>query len=513
MCRGIDGGGFVVWQYGRVPADDIEWVVTTWKHQCEAYQLCDDYYGGDHELFFATEKFRNVFGTLFRSLADNLCPAVVDAVSDRLFVTGWDGDDAKKATELWEATHLDRTLRESIHGAVKCGDGFVIVARSKNKAGVQFWAHGADKVVIEYDDEDDPGKIVRGAKIWTDNKDFGRITLYTLDELDQVVIEKFKTVSKITNGVPEDARKWIANGEPAIEGDWNVIPIFHFGHQADLGDMGTSILVNVIPIQNALNKSVCDMLVAGEFVAFPQRWATGLHVETDEDTGKVKNPPFTPGVDRVWTGGQDVKFGQFSPSDMSGYLPIQDAFRKEMARVSGVPTHMLYLDDTWPTGEAMKTSEGRLIRLIERDHACFDGTVQAMMRFGMKLTGGKKDADVKPVWANASPHNPLLDAETQMVKQQVGISTKQSLRELGYDDAKIEEMMKENEEDALKQARLDAAATKKNGPGGQPTAFNRNGPPGQVSKPAPADQQAVQKKPIAVPQPRQGSANQGWSGS
>jgi hypothetical protein len=47
------------------------------------------YYCGEHDLAFATEKFANAFGALFREFALNLCPAICDAVRDKLKVTGF----------------------------------------------------------------------------------------------------------------------------------------------------------------------------------------------------------------------------------------------------------------------------------------------------------------------------------------------------------------------------------------------------------------------------------------
>lgn len=485
-----------------MPAADIAWAVDTWQENAEAYEVCEDYYAGDHPLAFATEKFRNTFGPLFQKLRDNLCPAVVEAESDRLYVTGWDGGDAKAATELTEDCSLNRSVRNAVKDSVMQGDGFIIVSESENDAGVQFWKHSPDCVVIEYDDEDDPGKIIRGAKLWEGNDGKWRLNLYYED-----AIEKYRTASKVTNGVPNKANRWRSLG--ADEHGYDEVPIFHFGHDADLGDMGTSILKDVIPLQDALNKSLCDLMVAGEFISFPQRWATGLQIDVDEETGRPRNPPFVPGVDRIWTAAGDVKFGQFQSGDLDAFIKVQTELRSEVCRVSGVPKHLLYLDAQYPNGEALKTSEGRLVKKIEHQQENYDPEMRRMMRLAISIKRkGKNDADVVPVWANAAPHNPLLDAETQLVKQQVGVSKRESLRELQYDDDKINEMMAENDAEAEKQAAL-APAPVAVAPTDGPTAFTRNGSPGQPSKPAPQKQQV--KKPVPVPMPRTGSGEKGYA--
>src|SRR5688572_18199963 len=53
------------------------------------YARFERYYRGDHDLAFATEKFQTAFGSLFREFALNLCPAICDAIVDKLKVTGF----------------------------------------------------------------------------------------------------------------------------------------------------------------------------------------------------------------------------------------------------------------------------------------------------------------------------------------------------------------------------------------------------------------------------------------
>lgn len=478
-----------------MPNKDISWVIDFHQENDDAYQEYDNYYGGEHPLLFATEKFRNTFGNLFRAFADNLCPAVVSAVVDRMVVAGWDGKNAKQADDLWTAAKLQRISGDVFLETRKVGDSYLLVWPDKN-GKVRFWQHDARQCCVEYDEDEEPGAITKGARIWTDGDEFGRLNLYYPDH-----IEKWITTRKVTSGMPSKPAEW-SKFAPDVLNPYDTVPMFHFAHDAVLGDTGTSILSNVIPVQNALNKSVCDMLVAGEFVAYPQRFATGLQVEVDEDTGKPKNPPFTPGVDRVWTAAGDVKFGEFSAADLQGFIHEQDSFKHEIARVSGTPAHFLNLDVNWPTGESLRVAEGRLINTVKRECRNDGMVLVGAVKLGIRMDGNADlnddDIDLEVVWENAAPHNPLLDAETQLVKQQVGTSKKQSLKELGYKDDQIKEMMADNDAEAQKQADM---AMKSVAPPGGPNAFNRNGSPGQASKPAPLQQQQAK---VPVPMPRAG---------
>lgn len=47
----------------------------------------------------------------------------------------------------------------------------------------------------------------------------------------------------------------------------------------------------------------------------------GAEVPVDPATGKALETPFVPGVDRVWSVGNDqAKFGEFTPAPMDGFL-------------------------------------------------------------------------------------------------------------------------------------------------------------------------------------------------
>ena len=63
------------------------------------YARFERYYDGRHDLAFATDKFQNTFGTLFREFALNLCPVICDAMRDKMRVVGVLGG-AEAAAEI-----------------------------------------------------------------------------------------------------------------------------------------------------------------------------------------------------------------------------------------------------------------------------------------------------------------------------------------------------------------------------------------------------------------------------
>src|SRR5687768_10375582 len=74
------------------------------------------YYEGKHDLAFATEKFENTFDSLFREFALNLCPAVCDAIADKLKVEGFavqsagfslsERDESRTLNNIWHRNRM-----------------------------------------------------------------------------------------------------------------------------------------------------------------------------------------------------------------------------------------------------------------------------------------------------------------------------------------------------------------------------------------------------------------------
>src|SRR6266404_9326426 len=99
---------------------DIEQAVDNLRKLAGKYSRAERYYRGDHDLSFATEKFQNAFGLLFREFAMNLCPAIVDAVKDKLIVTGFGVEDvgtqaASLPVEHTQAGSLRSDARRTWH--------------------------------------------------------------------------------------------------------------------------------------------------------------------------------------------------------------------------------------------------------------------------------------------------------------------------------------------------------------------------------------------------------------
>lgn len=446
----------------QVPGDvqNITAALRQFKDRLRAYMLYREYANGEHRLAFATNKFRNAFGSLFRAFADNLCPSVVNAVVDRLTVTGFAVEDgpasiAQDAWAVWQANRMDRRAREIHKEALTSGDAYAIVWPDA-QGNVTIYPNDAANVTVHYDPET-PGRVLWAAKAWqTDDKRL-RLNLYYPDR-----IEKYITRSKVQS-LPDNANAFEqykpAGEEWPLPNPYDQVPVFHFANDARVGQFGRSELADVVPLQDALNKAVADMLVAMEYVALPQRWATGLEVELD-DTGQPKAPGgFLSGAERVWAvGAPDAKFGQFAAADLSQFLAVQEKFRQEIATVSRTPLHFIIPPaGQWPSGEALRSAESAFLEKVLDRQVAFGNVWEDAIRFALKVAG-KADAALSCQWKDPTPRVALEVAQIALIKQQLGVSQERILQELGYSPQEVEQITREAEEEADEAASAAARA-------------------------------------------------------
>src|SRR5436189_834582 len=191
---------------------------------------------------------------------------------------------------------MDLTAEELHLEALKLGDSYAIVWPDI-EGQVCIYPQRASQCTIAYD-EQIPGRMKWAAKYWRDANEHIRLELFYPDH-----IEYYISRSKISLALPDfrDLQPFLdpTSEDPSstVEHPFGRIPLFHFANTSEIGSFGLSELAQAIPIQNGLNKSVLDMLVAMEFSSFRQRWASGIDIELDE-SGEVRSP-FRVGVDRL----------------------------------------------------------------------------------------------------------------------------------------------------------------------------------------------------------------------
>lgn len=432
--------------------DDLAWGLKAVTRRVRAYQHYDAYYDGDHRLTFASAKMESAFGTLFQAFSLNLCAPIVEAVTDRLMIETWGGSLGEQANKIW-ANNLMEVQADQLHlEAARGGDGFLIVWPDKNTGAPRLWPQESEHMAVRYDTEQ-PGEVVLAVKAWRQEdaeKSKYRVNIYGPKEVRKWITRDVGVAlpDKVDQFIPYEDD---GDTEGIMENPYNRVPVFHFATNAAVGEYGRSDLKNVVPIQDALNKSVADLLVGAEFLALPQRYATGVETEEDETTpGEPKNPfPFKAVPGGLWqVPSEDAEFGQFPAADLAQLIGLADFFKVSGAQVSGTPPHYLLLQGAEPpSGESLKVAESRLVKKVQKRMRSYGAVWTAAMRFALEIANERKEGDLEPTWENPETRDDKNEAETQTLKQGLGVSQRQSLSEMGYTDDEIERMKGEKDED------------------------------------------------------------------
>lgn len=429
---------------------DIKTALDAIKVNAPERQLLIDYYDGRHPLAFATEKFTTTFGQQLKRLRDNLCPIVVDAPADRMEIINFAGDDVEKgvadaAWNVWQREMMELVSYDTHVEALKTGAAYLIVWGDEASQAKFYLQDSRQCVLIEDEETSNP---LFGAKMWRQQDGFTRLTLYYPERIEKYITIKSHKLGTAPELKPIHFREYSSDTEEAsTENPYGVIPMFKFETPP--------VLTNAIPIQDMLNKTVADTMVAMEFAAFRQRWATGLEPPIDQTTG-IPTLPFKAGADRLWfTNDKETKFGEFEATDLIPFNSTADKFRLEMALTSGTPVHFFSVSTSDAiSGEALKTLESRFTKKVKRLSISFGAVWGKAMKLALQIETRTVPENVTPQWEPAEQKSEKEGLDNAVIKQTLGIPQKTLWEELGYtaeDIAVFEAAAAEKEAQKLKE--------------------------------------------------------------
>ncbi|HEU0165672.1 MAG TPA: phage portal protein [Thermomicrobiales bacterium] len=424
-----------------LPANPLAWAISAFADgRNDKYVTYEKYLAGDQPLAFATDKFQSTFGQLFHEFAYNRCAAVVDAHADRLQVSGFDATDpdiAKEAQKLWEANQM--SVREGHVYVDQFGDGdaYVLVDVHPETGDVQYWTQNPKSIRVHWDDER-PNTIDLAAKMWDDDEKLCRVNLYFADRIEKYISAKAAKAG--SSASLEDFTPYEVEGEswPVMLAVSDTVPVFHFANNARTNTYGVSELRSIIPLQDAINKSLMDLFVAMELAAFPQRVLIGIDKpETDEERELLNN--FVVGMNKVLTmTDPNAKIAEFSAVNITQYTDVAEYIDKAICRVSKIPVHYLEMTGNFPSGRAQSLASIPFTKKMT-DRTKADGAVWGdVQRYGVRLRGfDVKAGDIRVNWESVedTSDDDVWDLITQQINSGVPLVT--ALRWNGYTEDEI----------------------------------------------------------------------------
>jgi hypothetical protein len=447
--------------------------------------LWQRYYDGKQPLSFASEKFREAFGTRFgirhgRVFGSNFMSLVVDATRERLEVQGFRFDDQEGDDDLWGIWQANDMDGQSViaHGeALKKGVVYTLIEPAMgDEEFPRITIEDACHAIVEHDPR--TRTRVAGLKRWLDDRGHYIVVLYLPDYVykyrsDKPAAKSISERDSVYTAVDITQLRlepWIIDGEDwPLRNGTGVVPLVPLLNRPDINGDGFSEVDPVMSNQDAINKYRADALVASEFAAFRQRWATGLEIPIDPNTG---NPiePFRAAVDRLWVvpppdpddpvERPETKFGEFEATDLGPYREMIEEEVGHVASITRTPYHYLIGQPTSvpPSGESLKSSEAGLVAKVKTASIYIGEGWEETMRVCLRAMGDPR-ADIRTaetIWKDPETRNDASTADSvQKLYQQGVIDDELAWQMLGLSPTQIKRLRvriaaKRAEEDAKK---------------------------------------------------------------
>jgi hypothetical protein len=399
------------------------WLSRLWdelQERCKYVDLMRHYYSGDHPLAMIQDKARPAFQRLLKQARSNFVGLVVDATAERIQVDGFRlGDEEvgdEEAWRIWQANNLDADSDLVITEAVKTSRAFMLVAPNPDDAATPIvTAEDASQAIVAYA----PGsrrERVAGLKTWCDDWT-GELmaTVYLPGGLYKYQAPK----PQVGGGVKPRWEKREAEGEawPAPN-PLGEVPLVEIPNRPDLLGESHSEIEDVLDVQDRINKTLIDRLMAQEFSAFRQRWMTGYEVPTDENGQPIE--PFKAAVDRLWViEDENVHVGEFSATDLGPYLDAIEADVRHMAARTRTPAQYLLGQLSNVNGETLKATESGLVAKVRQRSRPLGEGLEEVVRLYLRAAGDARDLSrIETIW-----HNPEFRTEGELVDALVKMST------------------------------------------------------------------------------------------
>lgn len=416
--------------YGKIPGK---------RHPSRLYS---EYYEGEQQkLAFSQARYKSAFRDVFEQWRDNFCGMIVDATNERLHVDsfripGEEGTD-KDARRFWQRSSMDAFSTVVHLESLIQGVSYVVVWADR-EGEPTITPVSAERMAVCYK----PGslwELEAAARFETDPWGRQQVTLWT----EQYVYE----VAYGTNDWEEGT---------LAPNPLGVVPVVPFENRVRLVGDPTSDLADCIPIQDAINKTVMDALTASEFAAFPQRYVTGIEIQTDENGNPVA--PFNVGQDKLLQAEDpNAQFGSFEAADLKNYVALVDMLVQHLASVSRVPSHYFLVNtNNIPSGEAIISAEAGLVAKVREKMVHFGEAWERVIRlcFAVKRDKRRTAYEMETRWKDPEYRTEAQHVDALLKLKQLNVPEEILWAEAGFSAAQIDAFREMRMEDARAQAEI-----------------------------------------------------------
>ncbi len=377
----------------------------------ERLERIDLYDRGIQDEPYMPDSADDEYRLLAKRAISNWMPLIVGTPAQALYVDGFRpsrleanaGIHSTKEWMHWQQSGLDSRQLAIHRGALAFGHSFTVTEKRKGKTVTRGLSPLRTSALFEdaandiapyaaltitqyptgYGDKHVKGK----ARLWTAKKVHG-VTFSALSGDQEVTVD---------GGAP--------HGSPEC-------PVTRFAASIDLEGRTLGVIEPMIPLQNRINQTVFDLLVAQTYASFKVRWATGMAppvqmrmideagLETDDPEAMIDlvprldgngNPmpvPMNHNARRfLFAEDPDTKFGSLDESPLDGFIASIDMSIRHLASVSQTPPHHLLGQIANLSAEALQAAETALARKVEEFRQAFGESWERVFRVAGAMEG------------------------------------------------------------------------------------------------------------------------------
>lgn len=405
----------------------------------------------------------------------NWTSLVIDSPSERLGVDGFRfgtpaGDDedtgagpdaASKAADedanrIWQENSMDADSDLVHYGALSQRRAFVLVERGND--GRPVLTHETPRQVAVEHAQGNRRRLAAGLKLWRD--DWTGATKATLWTPESIYDFTTKTSAPAFSARVATLRQWDASTTPnARDGvrpnALGVVPLVPFVNRRNRRPEGFAEHEDVLSVQNRINLSLINLIAAMKYGAFRQRYAAGLQVDEDPITGKPIQP-FQLDIRKLWTTDDpEVRFGEFSATDLRPYIAAVESAVQDLAAISRTPPHYLLGQVVNVSGDALKAAETGLVSKVRDRQRAFGESWENVMRLSFRVLGDETRAtawSAETVWRDPESRSISELADAAVKKKAADVPWRQRMQDMGYTPAEISRMEIDRAADSMNAA-------------------------------------------------------------
>ena len=418
----------------------MRWIQQQSDDRRQDYEVARNYYNGEHDVAL-TDRLKKFLPPRLQ-FRDNFMNVVVDTLAERLKVLGFEIENevaGEWVWDLWNSNRMDYTQWVIHTETVMLGDSYILCDWDEVRERPR-WTHQMAEMIIPHYDEA-RREIDWVSKKWLQHPNLGdepetRLNIYFGDRVEKYVARggvwaKYQDETDESWPVP-----WLdKSGQPLG------VPFIHFRNRPMGSDFGQSEILNVIPMQDLLNKTLIDLTMILDTLAFPQRYTVNIN----HGSSRLDIMPGSVAEFHSEFDGGSV--GQWNAATVDGPIRSLEALVQHIAGTTRTPQHLFQVVGGAPSGEALKTAEAGLVqkakqRMVNFGNAWEDAVVMALKIQAAFGQGVGNIDEIRPevTWDDPETRNEQAHIETLKAKVELGIPKHQIWRELGYSQSEIDLM-------------------------------------------------------------------------